>query len=102
MMGAPHYASEDYSIPPSPKTPIPSDEAGPSCPRRTRTKVDVSLGEMSRRVIMQRLHMYDTFGSTPFPIVRTILENCTAKKLLALEEESPVSTYRTPSSLHIT
>lgn len=62
----------------------------PSSPR-SRTKVDTSLSDMAKRVILQKIHMFDTFGDTPFPIIRSILEQIPAKKLRALEEASPVS-----------
>lgn len=58
---------------------------------RPRSKLDVSLAEMARRSIMQKIHLFDTFGNTPFSIVRPILEQCQAKKLIILEEASPVS-----------
>jgi elongin-A len=66
-------------------------EEPPVIKHRTRTKVDTTLADMAKKKIMMNLHLYSTFGNTPFPIVRPILEHCTAEKLWALEEESPVS-----------
>jgi hypothetical protein len=59
---------------------------------RQKTKAETSLADMTKKIILQKLHLFDTFGNTPFPIVRPILEQCTAKKLSSLEAESPVST----------
>lgn len=55
---------------------------------RPQTKLDISLAEMARRVIIQRIYLFDTLGDAPFQLVRPILEQCPAKKLWALEEDS--------------
>ena len=100
MMGPPATVHLTGSMPSSPTSgeataPLATMQASPSSEHapyvKARTKVDTSLSEMVKKVILQRIHMFDTFGTTPFPIVRPILEQCSAKKLWALEQESPVS-----------
>ncbi|PWN32886.1 uncharacterized protein FA14DRAFT_79110 [Meira miltonrushii] len=56
---------------------------------RPRSKMDVSLAEMARRVIMQKIHLFESFGEAPYPIVKSVLQQCSASKLWSLEEESP-------------
>jgi RNA polymerase II transcription factor SIII (Elongin) subunit A len=56
---------------------------------RIRSKMDISLAEMARRVIVQKIHLFESFGEAPFPIVKSILQQCSASKLWSLEEESP-------------
>lgn len=55
-----------------------------------KPKVLSSLADMARKVIIQRIHLYDTLGDAPYQLVRPILEQCPPRKLCSFEEESPV------------
>lgn len=72
-----------------PQPPHTNDNSKQDDTSRPRSKMDVSLAEMSRRVIIQKIHLFESFGEAPFPIVRSILQQCSASKLWSLEEESP-------------
>lgn len=66
----------------------PFEEAEPAV-SRVRTKADMPLADMARRVIVQKIHLFDSMGDAPFRLVRPILEQCAPKKLWSIEENSP-------------
>ncbi|UZJ54820.1 hypothetical protein CBS101457_004140 [Exobasidium rhododendri] len=103
MMGPPHSCTAGQADSYIEEATLDSAAAGSSCSQdesstdaeelhpaiRQRKKVNTTLGEMTKKIILQKIHLFDTFGITPFSIVRPILEQCTAKKLWSLEEQSP-------------
>ena len=78
-----HKEREEETQPPHNLT-IQQDETS-----KPRSKMDISLAEMARRVIIQKIHLFESFGEAPFSIVKSILQQCSASKLWNLEEESP-------------